>query len=54
MTIAGEYTVTVNNLPVGGVWVCSGQSNMEWPFARTAELKEETPKAAFPASLASG
>jgi sialate O-acetylesterase len=48
MTIAGENTVTVNNLLVGEVWVCSGQSNMEWPFSRTAEVKEETPKATFP------
>jgi sialate O-acetylesterase len=48
MTISGENTVTVNKLLVGEVWVCSGQSNMEWPFARTAEVKEETPKAIFP------
>jgi sialate O-acetylesterase len=48
MTIAGENTVTVNNLLVGEVWVCSGQSNMEWPFARTATVKDETPKATFP------
>ena len=48
MTISGENTVTVNNLLVGEVWVCSGQSNMEFPFARTAEVKDETPKANFP------
>jgi sialate O-acetylesterase len=48
MTITGENTVTVNNLLVGEVWVCSGQSNMEWPLARTATVKEETPKANFP------
>ncbi len=48
LTVSGENTVTVNNLLVGEVWVCSGQSNMEWPFARTAEVKEETPKANFP------
>jgi len=28
MTIAGENTITVNNVLVGEVWVCSGQSNM--------------------------
>jgi len=48
MTISGENSVTVNNLLVGEVWVCSGQSNMEFPFARTATVKEETPKATFP------
>ena len=48
MTISGENTVTVNNLLVGEVWICSGQSNMEFPFAHTATVKEETPKATFP------
>ena len=48
MTISGENTVTVNNLLVGEVWVCSGQSNMEFPFAQTDSVKEETPKADHP------
>ena len=29
MTIKGENTVTINNILVGEVWVCGGQSNME-------------------------
>ncbi len=29
LTISGENTVTVSNVLVGDVWVCSGQSNME-------------------------
>jgi sialate O-acetylesterase len=29
MTIAGENTVTISDVLVGEVWVCSGQSNME-------------------------
>ena len=29
MTIQGDNTVTIRNLLVGEVWVCSGQSNME-------------------------
>lgn len=48
MTIAGENTVTVNNLLVGEVWICSGQSNMDFRFKQTATAKEETPKADFP------
>ncbi len=48
MTIAGENTVTVNNLLVGEVWVCSGQSNMEFKFNGAANAKEEGPKATFP------
>ena len=48
MTLSGENTVTVNNILVGEVWVCSGQSNMEFSFAHTATVAEETPKATFP------
>ena len=29
MTIAGKNTVTINDVLVGEVWLCSGQSNME-------------------------
>ncbi len=29
MTVAGKNTVTIHNVLVGEVWVCSGQSNME-------------------------
>jgi sialate O-acetylesterase len=48
LTIAGENTVTVNNVLVGEVWVCSGQSNMEWPFNKAANAEEERPKALYP------
>ncbi len=36
MTIAGDNTVTVQNVLVGEVWVCSGQSNMEFPLRAAA------------------
>ena len=29
MTIAGKNSITLHNVAVGEVWVCSGQSNME-------------------------
>jgi len=32
---AGTETRTVSDIWVGDVWVCSGQSNMEWPLAST-------------------
>lgn len=48
LTIAGDNTVTVNNVMVGEVWVCSGQSNMEWPFNKAANAAEERPKAIYP------
>ena len=30
MTIQGENKIVLNNILVGDVWLCSGQSNMEW------------------------
>ncbi len=48
MKITGDNAVTVNNLLVGEVWVCSGQSNMEWKFAASHNAQEEGPKADFP------
>lgn len=30
LTIKGSNTITLNNVMIGEVWVCSGQSNMEW------------------------
>ena len=32
LTIKGEKTVTFQNVMIGEVWVCSGQSNMEMPI----------------------
>lgn len=33
LTIKGKNTIILNNVMVGDVWVCSGQSNMEMPIA---------------------
>jgi sialate O-acetylesterase len=48
LTIAGDNTVTVKNILVGEVWVCSGQSNMEFQLSNAANAAEETPKASYP------
>jgi sialate O-acetylesterase len=34
LTLKGNNTVTLKNVAVGEVWVCSGQSNMQWEFWR--------------------
>ena len=53
MTITGENTITIQNILVGEVWVCSGQSNMEmllssaWPKPIT-NWKEEAAAANYP------
>jgi sialate O-acetylesterase len=47
MTIAGaNNTVTLSNVLVGEVWVCSGQSNMEWKLSRLVDpaMKRGTPQ----------
>lgn len=35
LTIKGNETITFSNVLVGDVWLCSGQSNMEYPLDRT-------------------
>ncbi len=42
MTILGEdQTIELTNILVGEVWVCSGQSNMEWILKNTDEAEQE-------------
>lgn len=45
VTVAGNNTLTLNNVMIGEVWVCSGQSNMEWRLEH-AEGGTEAVKAA--------
>lgn len=40
VTGAGGSRVAASNLLVGDVWLCSGQSNMEWPLRRSAGAEE--------------
>ncbi len=35
LVVEATNTLTFGNVMVGEVWVCSGQSNMEWPVSRT-------------------
>jgi sialate O-acetylesterase len=44
VSAGGPYTLqigshTLKDVYVGEVWVCSGQSNMEWPLARTTNAQ---------------
>jgi sialate O-acetylesterase len=41
ITIRGWNTIKLENIMIGEVWVCSGQSNME--MSNTAQIKEEMP-----------
>lgn len=48
MTVAGENTITLKNLLVGDVWLCSGQSNMQMSVARSNNAEEEIAAANYP------
>ncbi len=48
LTVAGKNTITLKNVLVGEVWLCSGQSNMDWSMTRSQHKGEEIPKANYP------
>src|SRR5579875_442774 len=46
LTIKGKNTITLKDVYVGEVWVCSGQSNMEWQLISTHNAEEVIKNAA--------
>jgi sialate O-acetylesterase len=48
LTISGKNTVSLKNVLVGDVWVCSGQSNMEFPLDKALNGQEEVARADNP------
>jgi sialate O-acetylesterase len=48
LTVTGSNTIEVKDILVGEVWICSGQSNMEWPLSGSLNAKEEIAAADFP------
>jgi len=45
----GLKAVEREDILVGDVWVCSGQSNMAWPVSRAANAEQEVADANYPA-----
>jgi sialate O-acetylesterase len=45
---AGTRTQSVNDVLIGDVWLCSGQSNMEWPVRSTHDAYNEAALSANP------
>lgn len=48
MSIQGDNRITLKNLLVGEVWLCSGQSNMEWALSKSDGGAEAIAGAANP------
>jgi sialate O-acetylesterase len=48
LTVAGANTLTFKNVLVGDVWVCSGQSNMEWILQNAQGGAQDAAAADFP------
>lgn len=48
LTVAGSNTLVVHDVVVGEVWLCSGQSNMEFTVSRAANAEKEIAAANFP------
>jgi len=48
LTIKGKNLVTIENVLIGEVWVCSGQSNMEFKVSTTKNAEAEIAAANYP------
>lgn len=48
LSVTGTNTISIDEVLVGEVWVCSGQSNMEWSVAASLNPAEEQAAATFP------
>jgi len=48
MTVSGDNSLTIRDILVGEVWLCSGQSNMEWNLGGSETGAQEIPRADHP------
>ena len=48
MTVTANNTLTFRDVLVGEVWLCSGQSNMQWPLKNATNGDAEVTAAAHP------
>jgi sialate O-acetylesterase len=48
MTVKGKNTIELKDILLGEVWICSGQSNMEWAVNGSLNPKEEIAAADHP------
>lgn len=48
MIITGKNQLHLTNILLGDVWICSGQSNMEWTLNNTRDAKKEIAASNYP------
>lgn len=48
LVVQGKNKIILSNILIGDVWVCSGQSNMEWPVNKSKDAALEIPQGNFP------
>ncbi|HEY0075273.1 MAG TPA: sialate O-acetylesterase [Abditibacteriaceae bacterium] len=48
MQVSGPQTATLNNVMAGDVWICSGQSNMQWSVSASDNPQQEIANANYP------
>ena len=48
MKIEGKNLITLKDILIGDVWICSGQSNMEWTVNNSNNADEEIENAYYP------
>jgi len=48
LTVKGNNTITLTDVLIGEVWLCSGQSNMEWSVASSNDFEKEQAAANYP------
>jgi sialate O-acetylesterase len=46
--VSGAESAEVKNVLVGEVWLCSGQSNMQWPVKQSMNFEKEKEAAKYP------
>lgn len=48
MTVKGKNSIVLNDVLIGEVWICSGQSNMEWPVSQANNFEAERNDSDYP------
>ena len=48
LTVKGKNTIAFTNVLIGEVWICSGQSNMEWRVQNSNDADNEIAAADYP------